>query len=86
MNGVRVPPSSLSLPPSVCPGRRDHPGPLQIAQHLGDAGLQVLPAGVDAQLRRLGGFVGAGDARELLDFAGTRLGIEALGVPLFAHL
>jgi len=67
------------------PSGRHHPLALQVGQNLGYRLLQALAAGVDAQFGGFGLLVGAGDAGEVLDLAGAGLGIEALGVALFAH-
>ena len=62
--------------------RRDDSLSLQVGNNGCHRFLQVLTAGVHPQLRAFGGFVGAGDACEFFNFAGSSLGVKALGVAL----
>ena len=54
-------------------------------QNLVDGFFDGFFARVDFDFGVGGSFVGVGDAGEVLDLAGTRLGVEALGVALFDH-
>ena len=58
----------------------------QEVEDLGDRLLDGLLAGVDDDLRGLGGLVGVADAGEMLDEARAGLGVEALGVALLDDL
>lgn len=54
----------------------------QVIHNLPDALLDAQKVGADGDLGRLGSLVGRRDAGKVLDLAGARLLVEALGVPL----
>src|SRR5579859_1201741 len=60
--------------------------PAQVCHDLGHAFLHAVPVGMQRDLWRLRWLVGGIYAGEVLDLAGARLAVQALGVALLAYL